>query len=836
MKPPGGDTNFSAQPKFATIRKLGGGIPHDDGRIDSSQKCLRRLRVFGDDGIAVVRSMRGDMRHGPGNAIHKASGADGIEIFGVPIIVGCGHDARVKRHHLGGAAHFAAGIGQRLDDFCRIPKAAVDQQRFGGAANAGPPHFGVHDQGCRFVRISRFVDIAVVDPVEMREHRNTGLCLDAGDQRLAATRDDDVDQAMGLQHGANGGPVLCGDKLDGVGGQPGRDEASLERGKDRTIAMDGFASPAQQRGIARCQAQSGGIGRHIGAAFIDDANHTQRHAHTRQAQAIGPFGRVDDGADRIVKLGHGGHALGHGLQPGRIKPQAINHRGRQAILGRCGDITGIGFQDGGAARAQCGGGRLQSLGLGGRRCLRQMRGRGTRTARHIRDQRGRGFGVSHGGGVAKGPEKRKTGDMRPRHCHNAVMAGEMDAIGDIATGALLARTVEPGVAGAPTAGDGNCLNCGAKLAGTYCSACGQKAQVHRTLGAFGHDLAHSVFHFDGKIWRTLPLLIWRPGDLTRRYVHGERAKFVSPFALFLFSVFLMVAIFSSMAPRFSDADRPLTAAQAASALDEDKAEIAALDALLQTAMAAHPDDDDQWVQAERQRNAALRRSLDAGPPARTAKAVAERRLKVQQRRADIEIARLAAARAAAVKAGQPTAQIDADMRNTRLGAQVLRGATQSFGADAVEADTVKLDLGYAPLNDIARHALENPQLTLYKIQSNAYKFSWALIPISVPFVWLLFFWRRDLAMFDHAVFVTYSIAFMMLLATVCVIGIQFATTAPLAGPILVLYPLVHMYRQLRGAYQIGRAGAVVRTALLAAFSGTALLLFALLIIALGLSG
>ena len=45
-----------------------------------------------------------------------------------------------------------------------------------------------------------------------------------------------------------------------------------------------------------------------------------------------------------------------------------------------------------------------------------------------------------------------------------------------------------------------------------------------------------------------------------------------------------------------------------------------------------------------------------------------------------------------------------------------------------------------------------------------------------------------------------------------------------------------MYRQLRGAYQIGRAGAVVRTALLAAFSGTALLLFALLIIALGLSG
>ena len=80
--------------------------------------------------------------------------------------------------------------------------------------------------------------------------------------------------------------------------------------------------------------------------------------------------------------------------------------------------------------------------------------------------------------------------------------------------------------------------------GPYCHQCGQPAHVHRSLAAFWHDLAHGVLHFDGKIWRTLPLLAWRPGELTRRYIEGERARFVSPMALFLFSVFLMFAVFT----------------------------------------------------------------------------------------------------------------------------------------------------------------------------------------------------------------------------------------------------------------------------------------------------
>lgn len=144
--------------------------------------------------------------------------------------------------------------------------------------------------------------------------------------------------------------------------------------------------------------------------------------------------------------------------------------------------------------------------------------------------------------------------------------------------------------------------------------------------------------------------------------------------------------------------------------------------------------------------------------------------------------------------------------------------------------------GGKSLNEAAKHAMKNPQLVLYKIQSSAYKFSWALIPISTPFVWLLFFWRRRFKMFDHAVFVTYSLTFMMLLGILCATLIQFPATEWIGGLALAFYPPIHMYRQLRHAYETSRFGAFWRMCLLSVFAMTALTLFATLIIALGITG
>src|SRR5690606_39095357 len=88
--------------------------------------------------------------------------------------------------------------------------------------------------------------------------------------------------------------------------------------------------------------------------------------------------------------------------------------------------------------------------------------------------------------------------------------------------------------------------CGSPLVSSTSHSCGQRGHVHKTLGAFFHDLLHGVLHFEGKIWRTLPILVWRPGQLTREYIDGRRATYVSPIALFLFTIFLLFATFSAM--------------------------------------------------------------------------------------------------------------------------------------------------------------------------------------------------------------------------------------------------------------------------------------------------
>jgi Protein of unknown function (DUF3667) len=82
----------------------------------------------------------------------------------------------------------------------------------------------------------------------------------------------------------------------------------------------------------------------------------------------------------------------------------------------------------------------------------------------------------------------------------------------------------------------NCQNCGAKLTGEYCHECGQHGHVHRSVLHVIEEVFHGITHFDSRTWRSLPMLAFRPGTLTRNYVMGQRARYVPPFAMFLFSI------------------------------------------------------------------------------------------------------------------------------------------------------------------------------------------------------------------------------------------------------------------------------------------------------------
>jgi Protein of unknown function (DUF3667) len=418
------------------------------------------------------------------------------------------------------------------------------------------------------------------------------------------------------------------------------------------------------------------------------------------------------------------------------------------------------------------------------------------------------------------------------------MSGEIEAAADVVTGAALARTVEP------EAGEGAghrapaCLNCGAALAAAYCGACGQKARVHRTLAAFAHDALHSVLHFDGKIWRTLPLLACKPGQLTRRYVHGERANFVSPLALFLFCVFLAFAVFGWVLPKADGLQQPTVEAierELAEASAEIAAEIKGLE-IERTKAGA----DASAVAAIDQQIADQRKSLaktesEALGRLRRAKAT-EARIAADKSRGEAAVASLEARLAEAKKNGAATQTIEDELAAEKYNQQLITQAAELLAKNSLAGSKLHFELGNERLNIAAAEGAKNPQLLLYKIQSNAYKFAWALIPLSVPFVWLLFFWKREFKLFDHAVFVTYSLCFMLMLATVLALAMRVPQLEAAGGLAMMLVPPLHMYRQVRHAYALTRWSAVWRTLLLLTFASTALGLFGALIFTLGVAG
>ena len=352
--------------------------------------------------------------------------------------------------------------------------------------------------------------------------------------------------------------------------------------------------------------------------------------------------------------------------------------------------------------------------------------------------------------------------------------GESDAIGDVVTGALAGRAVEPG---AGEAGDGHthethCLNCGAPLTGRYCAQCGQKAHVHRSLRAFMGDFVAGVLNFEGKFWRTLPMLAWRPGILTRRYIDGERARFISPIALFLFSVFLLFATIQLIGGASGMSE--LTAAN--------------------------------------------------GSYHSTDEAIAGEKTK---------LARLLAKRAKADP--DDVSDIDQAIADERKAIATLESIRKEGVVNAVLAQKgdVQVHSSVPVVNDAIKKAKANPQLAIYRLQDAASKYAWALIPISAPMMWLLFPFSRRFKLYDHTVFVTYSLAFMMLL----VIVMSLWGAAGLPGVALAaLVPPVHLYRDLKGAYGLTRFGALWRTALLLLFSLIALSVFGMAVIVLGMSG
>jgi hypothetical protein len=133
---------------------------------------------------------------------------------------------------------------------------------------------------------------------------------------------------------------------------------------------------------------------------------------------------------------------------------------------------------------------------------------------------------------------------------------------------------DAGVIDAVEAAAERCLNCSTPLTGQYCGNCGQRARSRLiSIWELLRDAFGDLLELDSRLWQTLVPLMIRPGQLTRDYLEGRRARFMPPFRTYLVLsiLFFVIAFFD---PReqfdvFFD-EEPPTAEESANAQAADE--------------------------------------------------------------------------------------------------------------------------------------------------------------------------------------------------------------------------------------------------------------------------
>ena len=325
-----------------------------------------------------------------------------------------------------------------------------------------------------------------------------------------------------------------------------------------------------------------------------------------------------------------------------------------------------------------------------------------------------------------------------------------------------------------------CGNCGSAVQDDFCRVCGQPRHLHRSLTGVWHDFVHGVLHLDGKLMRTLPLLTFKPGILTRRYIEGKRRRFVSPMGMFLFSVFALFLVIQVLGIR----------------LDKLPPEQRAFSALYNAELALRETLATIGTEEEVDPGSAIYRSPENDSPT----------LSDEERIERAESTLIA-----------------------------VRAARQAYTPDA-PIDEIEAEAAGTALERISQKVIASPEAIIAKAQANSYKFSWLLIPLSVPSVWLLFPFSKRFNLYDHTMVVTYSLAFAGLFSTVLLLVSAIGVGAEVLTLIFFAGMVVHHLLHLKQFYRSGWVATVVRLFLLELFVAIILGIFLVILFAMGVVG
>lgn len=357
----------------------------------------------------------------------------------------------------------------------------------------------------------------------------------------------------------------------------------------------------------------------------------------------------------------------------------------------------------------------------------------------------------------------------------------------VAAAAAVAARPSRGSALAPQTPEGVCANCGTQLQGPVCHRCGQTSDTYqRPVWTLLAEIADGLFSLDGRLARTLPDLMARPGRVTRRYLQGARARFVQPFKLYIVAslLFFLLAPVAN-GPMFdagAGEDPALSGGAAAEQVEAQAAELAALG--------------DERPELAPILDGAAQSLRAAAPPAAEAQADAD------------------------AEAGEPRVSFSGpDGAVIRTREQVYR---QLLPEDYGEADETATPRWFrAWLAARAARVMEDPGAMLEEAAAWTPRVMFAMVPVFAGLLALVYAWRRRFFYFDHLITALHFHAAMFIAMTAA------ALLAGLTGGFSVIamfiYANIYLYRLQRVVYARGRLVTALRTFALDALYGVALL-------------
>jgi hypothetical protein len=412
---------------------------------------------------------------------------------------------------------------------------------------------------------------------------------------------------------------------------------------------------------------------------------------------------------------------------------------------------------------------------------------------------------------------------------------ELEAAAADSAGGLVGRRKKPFThQGEP------CKNCGASLEGWFCHDCGQNADTHhRSILHLIWEAIEGMFHLDGRLANTLPLLFFKPGKLAKDYMEGRIVRHVPPFRTFLVALLLFIfaaehAIHGIRHDQEQKEEKEATAlmtpaGRKAKADEERKDATETRDERLKD-LAASRDEDlkeegadkakiaaeyDEDVKKAQDRYAkhvaeadALEKNVNAG-----AEALAKlhgRNLAAAEQIRNVSFESPDKLREGATKiaeanvAGQRfNVVVPDEKQQAEIKAKVAEQGHVSSGKHASNAEAL------GSWKDGLAKAVANPDYYLLVTFGWAHRLAVLLLPIIGLSLALVYVNRRQYFIYDHLLVATNLLSFSFLTNAFCMVLPMSAW--PAAFGILSLWTPINLFQTLRGGYGSGWFGALIKT-------------------------